>query len=77
MTDDPVILDAVASALSKLDHGKREAGFNSTYRLLLEESHPFGLGDLNIPWAVGPRILDWEAFPLATYPSGLHTIVLE
>jgi hypothetical protein len=36
-----------------------------------------GIGYLNIPWAVGPRIVTWEPFPLAFYPSGLHTITLK
>jgi hypothetical protein len=36
-----------------------------------------GIGYLNIPWAVGPDIITWEPFPLAFYPSGLHTITLK
>jgi hypothetical protein len=29
------------------------------------------------PWAVGSRVLMWEPYPLAVYPSTLHTITLQ
>ena len=77
MTDDPEVLAMVANATSEFDQAKRTRDLNTTYRRLLEESHPIGLGYLNIPWAVAGRVTEWKPFPLATYPSGLHTIVVE
>ena len=77
MTDDPEVLALVANAVSEFDQEERVRRLNNAYRRLLEESHAVGLGYLNIPWAVGSRVKEWSPFPLATYPSGLHTVVLE
>jgi len=29
------------------------------------------------PWALGPRVLTWQPYPLTDYPSGLNTITLK
>jgi hypothetical protein len=47
------------------------------YMALREESYELSIGYVNIPWGVGPRVLTWEPYPLALYPSALHTISLE
>jgi hypothetical protein len=33
-------------------------------------------GYINIPFGVGSRIETWEPYPLAFYPTALHTITL-
>ena len=44
---------------------------------LREESYELSIGYVKIPWGVGSRVLTWEPYPLALYPSALHTISLE
>ena len=50
---------------------------NKLYRRLRDEQYEIGLGYVNIPWAVGPRILTWEPFPLSFFPTAMHTITLK
>jgi hypothetical protein len=42
-----------------------------------EEANQINLGYINIPWGVGPRVVTWEPYPLAPYPSALHTVTLK
>jgi peptide/nickel transport system substrate-binding protein len=75
--NDPELFELTNKALTVYDSAEREKVLNSTYRRLWDESYELGIGYVNIPWAVGPRILSWEPLPLAFYPSALHTITLK
>jgi hypothetical protein len=75
--EDPEIYQQVEETLGVIDPSQRQDSFNKLYRTLREEQYQMGIGYLNIPWAVGPDIVTWEPFPLAFYPSGLHTITLK
>jgi len=71
------LLEQVQKAIAVLDAKERPKALNEMYRQLREESYELGIGYVNIPWAVGPRVLAWQPFPLAFYPSNLHGITLK
>jgi hypothetical protein len=70
------LFETVQQALSVIDPAEQPAALNNLYRELREEQYELGIGYVNIPWAVGSRVLTWEPFPLAFYPSAYHTITL-
>ena len=74
---DPELFALVARTLSVVDPVEKEKIFNSTARRMRDEAYDINLGYLNIPWGVGPRILTWEPYPMADYPSAFHTITLK
>jgi ABC-type transport system substrate-binding protein len=74
---DPELAALALKAVEVTSPGESEKVLTSTYWRLWEEAHDIHLGYINIPWAVGPRILTWEPYPLAFYPSALHTITLK
>jgi hypothetical protein len=49
---------------------------SAAYKRFRDESIEMSFGYINIPWGVGPRVLTWEPYPLAFYPTALHTITL-
>ena len=75
--DDPELFTMVKQALAVFDPVEREKVLNSTYRRLRDEAYDISLGYTNLPWGVGPRIRTWDPYPLAFYPSALHTITLK
>jgi hypothetical protein len=50
---------------------------SAAYKRFRDESFEMSFGYINIPFGVGPRIKTWEPYPLAFYPTALHTITLE
>jgi peptide/nickel transport system substrate-binding protein len=74
---DPELFALAQKALAVYDPVEREKTFNSFYRRIRDEAYYLPLGYMNVPWAVGPRIQAWQPYPLALYPSALHTIVLK
>ena len=75
--NDPELFDLVEEALSVLEPVERERTIRSAWQRIREEAYYVGLGYINIPWGVGPRIQTWEPYPMAAYPSALHTITLK
>ena len=71
------LFDSMQKALGVFDPVERPKALNSIYRRLRDESYEFTLGYVNIPWAVGPRVLTWQPYPLAFYPSNLYGITLK
>ena len=59
------------------DPEERPKALHELYLRQRDLSMQLGVGYLNIPWAVGPSVLEWQPFSLAFYPSGIHTIVLK
>jgi peptide/nickel transport system substrate-binding protein len=74
---DPELFTLSQQALVVFDPAEREQVLNSAYRRMRDEAYYLPIGYLNIPWGVGPRIQTWDPFPLALYPSALHTITLK
>jgi ABC-type transport system substrate-binding protein len=75
--NDPELFEIVRQDTAVFDPEEREAALNSAFLRLREEGYDINVGYLNIPFAVGPRIETWEPYPLAFYPSALHTITLK
>jgi ABC-type transport system substrate-binding protein len=77
MHEDPELFKQSLEAIAVFDPDQRIAISNKVYKRLSEENYDISIGYTNIPWAVGPRVLAWQPFPLAFYPSNLHGITLK
>ena len=75
--DDPELYKLVQDAVGVFDPEERPKVLNNLYRRLRDEQYEIGIGYINIPWAVGSRVSTWEPYPLAIYPSAIHTITLK
>jgi peptide/nickel transport system substrate-binding protein len=75
--DDPELIALAAKTDAVLDPVQREKALNVAYQRFHEEAYWIGLGYVNIPWGVGPRIQTWQPYPMAQYPTALHTITLK
>ena len=75
--DDPELFALVQEAIAVFDPELRHQALNNVYKRLHDEHLEMAIGYVNIPWGTGPRIADWRPWPLAFYPSGLHTITLK
>ena len=75
--DSQELFDLVQKALGVIGPTERAVALNNLYRRLREEHYEIAIGYVNIPWAVGPRVLTWQPWPLAAYPSNLHGISLK
>ncbi|MSQ07462.1 MAG: ABC transporter substrate-binding protein [Dehalococcoidia bacterium] len=77
ISEDPEILSMVQQTTETVDAAQRAASTEKLALRLREESYQLGIGYVNIPWAVGPRVASWQPYPLAQFPSSLHTVVLK
>ena len=75
--EDPELFRLVQETIQILDPDRRAEAAKKLYQRLREESYHLGIGYANTPWAVGPRVLTWQPYPLSLYPSALHTITLK
>jgi ABC-type transport system substrate-binding protein len=75
--DDPELFALQLATLAVFDPVERLEALESTYQRLRSEAYTLGIGYVNIPWGVGPRIETWQPDPLSPYPSAMHTIVLK
>jgi peptide/nickel transport system substrate-binding protein len=74
---DPELFALVQDTAAVIDRIDRTKALNTLYQQLRDEGYWIPIGYANIPWGVGPRIATWEPYPLANYPSALHTITLK
>jgi ABC-type transport system substrate-binding protein len=74
--EDPELFRLVQETLQILDSDERAEASKKLFLRLRDESYTLGVGYVNIPWAVGPRVETWEPYPMSRYPSALHTITL-
>jgi len=74
--EDPALYKQVEEALAVIDPVRKQEAFNQLYKVMRDEVYQMSIGYINIPWGVGSRVVEWTPFPLAFYPSGLHTLVL-
>ena len=77
MHGDPELFPLVQKTVQIVDAEERERATAQLFLRLRDETYEFGIGYANIPWAVGSRVQIWKPYPLATYPSALHTITLK
>ncbi len=75
--NDPQLLNLTRTALAVFNPDERPKVLHDLYLQLRDEAIDIYPGYVNVPWAAGPRILTWEPYPLAFYPSALHTITLK
>jgi ABC-type transport system substrate-binding protein len=75
--NDPELFALVKSTLAVTDPNERPKAMNRMYWRLRDETYELGIGYVNIPWAVGPRVQSWTPFAFSFFPSGMHTIVLK
>jgi ABC-type transport system substrate-binding protein len=67
----------VKETLAVTDEEERAQALNQLYLRLRDESYELGIGYVNIPWGVGPRVQTWQPFTFSFFPSGMHTITLK
>jgi hypothetical protein len=72
--NDTELMRLVQETLQILDLDKRAETSKDMYLRLREESYELGVGYTNIPWAVGPRVLTWEPYPVSLYISAYHNL---
>ena len=77
MTEDPELVKMVQESLGVFDPAQRVTAFNQVARRMNEENYDIGVGYINIPWAVAPRVQAWQPWPMAFYPSNLYGITLK
>jgi ABC-type transport system substrate-binding protein len=75
--EDPELFRLVQETFGVLDLDKRPEAYAKLYPRLHDESYHLGIGYVNIPWGVGPRVLMWSPYPLSQWPSALHTLTLK
>ena len=74
---DEALFVRVAEGIGVFDPAKREEALNDLYKVLWDEHLELAIGYVNIPWAAGPRIEDWQPWPLAFFPSSPWTLTLK
>lgn len=77
VNEDPEILQLVQETIQIVDADQRSEASRKLFLRLRDESYQLGIGYVNIPWGVSPRVETWEPYPLALFPSALHTITLK
>ena len=75
--DDPVVYAMIDEALGIIDPEKQVVALEKLYLRMKDDQYELGIGYLNIPWAVGPRVKSWEPLNLALFPNNLHNLILE
>jgi ABC-type transport system substrate-binding protein len=71
------LFDLTQKAIGVSDAAERPKALNSLYRRLRDETYELSIGYVNIPWAVGPRVVTWQPYPLAFYPSNMYSLTLK
>ena len=75
--DDDALFARVQEGISVFDPATRTQALNDLFKVLWDEHLELGIGYVNIPWGVGPRIEDWQPWPLAFFPSGHYTLTVK
>jgi peptide/nickel transport system substrate-binding protein len=75
--EDPGLLRLVQETIQIVDSDQRAEALKTLYLRLHDESYYVSIGYAHIPWAVGPRVLTWQPYPLSAWPSAYHTITLK
>jgi peptide/nickel transport system substrate-binding protein len=75
--NNPEIFELARQSIGVIDPSQKQATLVKTYQRLRDEGYRFSIGYVNVPWGVGPRVVEWTPQPMAFYPSALHTIRLK
>ena len=68
---------AVQNGIGVFADAERPKALNELYMTLYDEQYLIGIGTVNIPWALGKDVENWEPYPVAFFPSGMHTLILK
>jgi ABC-type transport system substrate-binding protein len=75
---DQELADLMNQALATYDLAEQEKFLRTkTYPALRDSAHRFALGYSNNPWGVSNRVAEFRPRALASYASGMHTVVLK
>jgi peptide/nickel transport system substrate-binding protein len=75
--NNPELFDLAKQTMGIMESTERATAWNQVYQRLRDESYELAIGYVNVPWGVGPRVVEWTPQPMAFYPSALHTIRLK
>jgi peptide/nickel transport system substrate-binding protein len=76
-SDDPELVRRAQEIAQIVDEEERAQALTEFYPVLREASYEIGIGYVNIPWGVGPRVEAWKPYPLSPNISALHTVRLK
>ena len=74
---DPELFKMVKETMAVFEPEAREQAINELHKVLWELNHVIGIGYVNVPWGVGPRIEDWRPRPLSQQATGLYTMTVK
>jgi peptide/nickel transport system substrate-binding protein len=74
---DPELVRMAQEVAQIADEEERAQALTEFYPVLREAGYEIGIGFVNIPWGVGPRVETWEPYPLSPNVSALHTVRLK
>jgi ABC-type transport system substrate-binding protein len=74
---DPELIRTVLATTEIVDPDKRAEATAKLVLLLRDEAYQLQIGYVNIPWAVGPRVLTWQPYPMSGWATALHTVTLK
>ena len=75
--EDPVLARTVLDTVEIIDPDKRAEAMKQLFLRLQDESYQLAIGYVNIPWAVGPRVVTWQPYPMSGWVTALHTVTLK
>jgi ABC-type transport system substrate-binding protein len=74
---DPELFKLVQETMAVFEPEAREKAINDLHKVLWELNHVIGIGYVNVPWGVGPRIKEWRPRPLSQQATGLYTMTVK
>ena len=74
---DPALRDIVLETLAIQDPDLKHEAYNKMYRALREEQYAFGVGYVDLPWGIGPKITSWQPWPMNSNPTAWWTLALQ
>jgi len=75
--EDADLFARVAEGIGDFNPDTRTKSLNDLFKVMHDYHHELAIGYVNIPWAVGPRVADWQPWPLAFFPSAPWTLSLK
>lgn len=73
----PALRDIVLETLAIREPELKHEAYKKMYLALREEQYAFGVGYVDLPWGVGPRVVTWEPWPMNSNPTAWWTIDLQ
>lgn len=72
---DETVHNAIQAALATFGtQAERHEAYHTALKAVHDNHFDFSPGFLNQPYGIGERVVDWQPWPLAPYPSALWTV---